>query len=252
MARDFTELKPQRTQPRRPLPEEEQPKPKKAKAEVEETVEIGEPICENISYLTEVDYHEFTKAMIEKRVKFRVTLWSIVAVLFGAVLFYRDIMGIDKGVLNFVISIVLMIAGGLFALYFNIIMPQKTARQYASEDYNVSPDKKPYKRFRFFAERLKSNTDAGKSNDIRYERVHHIKETQNLLILAINEQHAYLMRKDSFVKGTFEEAKALIEAGIERRKEKERQERIQQLEKAKQERHSVKRGPKLFGKKDDK
>lgn len=251
MSRNFEELKPQRPVSKKKEESHEKKVAHKKKVEEEEYIDDSvAPVCENVSFLTEEDYLEFTKHMIEPKIKFRVTLWSIVSVLFGALLMYRDLVGIEKNALNFALSIALIVFGLLFVLYFNILMPQKTAKQYAEEDYKVSPTKKPYKRFRFFPERLKSNTDAGTSNDIRYEKINSTKETKNLYVLQISEQHAYLMRKDAFIAGTFEEAKALVDAGIDRRKDKEHQEKIEQLDKAKQERHSVKRGAKLFGKKD--
>lgn len=221
--RKIEELKPEKQKKEKETKQAEKQKTDQVEKEI--SFEEEDLIAKNRSYMSESDYLEFTKLTISRKIKIMIGFWSLLSIVFGALILAVTFIVDDTiNIVQFILGGVLIIIGGVFAYYFYVKMPQGTANSYYQNDlkYLDTFQEKPYKTYEFYETGVQTRTADGRGNKVLYEDIEKTYESKNLFVFTLSLQHGYVLKKDGFQQGDFDQVKKLIEEQKKDEKKKDK------------------------------
>ncbi len=163
-----------------------------------------EPIIENTSGITKgIILETFRRAMRKKLYIFDGV--GMLLIIFSLVMLFDRRVATDVD-----LSMVGICSGILFIVYMNTLCLPISAKRTYKRMQVLANEKTVNLTTRFYQERLELNYNNGDKRFIQYNDLRNYYITKNLYILAARENLVTMMKKDSFTKGTMEDAHKLI------------------------------------------
>lgn len=203
---------------------EEDEKVKALEKEMEVVLQDKEVLYTNRTSMDYHDYLEFTNAATPRKIQGIILLWSVASFLIGLFIVIVNLRGqMNKKHLLF--GGVLMFVGLSFFYTFFYSLPRKTAKAYVREDilHAGLNGGKTYRDYFFYDTCFRTETSYGKKSFVYYEDIRKIQTSKNLLIIMLDDEKGFVMKKESFTKGDSKQLIEMIKPFIGKKKNKTKQ-----------------------------
>ena len=158
-------------------------------------------LFENEYILTKELYLEFSKALISKKFKIFGYIFAIISFIAGILSFVLDL------------NIIFIIIFWIFSFYF-IILPliayKITGKKLYEQQVAINNYEILKKTIYFYDDKVEVISPNGGKTIVFYHNIKKIYKTKNFLILNSENKVAVSIKKDSFIKGSYEDFERFI------------------------------------------